>query len=87
MASLYKEKRFYNFREIILNGAEKFADNTAYVVKKAKANISTSSTLTSRNTTTLSAHTLLKKVCLARRLPLWVQTASSGHSVTCVQQQ
>ena len=46
MSSLYKEKRFYNFREIILNGAEKFADNTAYVVKKAKANISTSSTLT-----------------------------------------
>ncbi len=36
MASLYKEKRFYNFREIILNGAEKFADNTAYVVKKGE---------------------------------------------------
>ena len=36
MASLYKEKRFYNFREIILNGAEKFTDNTAYVVKKGE---------------------------------------------------
>ncbi len=34
MASLYKEKRFFNFREIICNGAEKFANNTAYVVKK-----------------------------------------------------
>ncbi len=36
MASLYKEKRFYNFREIICNGAEKFAGNTAYVVKKGE---------------------------------------------------
>ncbi len=36
MASLYKEKRFYNFREIIRNGAEKFAGNTAYVVKKSE---------------------------------------------------
>ena len=39
MASLYKEKRFYNFREIILNGAEKFTDNTAYVVKKRRRRI------------------------------------------------
>ena len=36
MASLYKEKRFYNFREIIRIGAEKFANNTAYVVKKSE---------------------------------------------------
>ena len=36
MAKLYKEKRFYNFREIICNGAKEFANNTAYVVKKGE---------------------------------------------------